>query len=231
MCIFSLGKSPDLATVKTGGDMKDRRIAACAVMMAILGAQAPAFAQDAALPTVAEPAIFLDSASPFGTPSAKELDPAGVEMPVLAFEPNGTEAQDFDKYYYFRRDDTDFATAYADIRECDGYASGLTSGIGYQQVPYPYAGTMAGAVGGAIGNVLAVAIFGSAEKRKARRINMRTCMFYKGYQRYGLPKDLWTEFNFEEGIGHVGEERRIVFLKQQALVAAKAASNGEALGL
>ncbi|MFC3581038.1 hypothetical protein [Sphingomonas hylomeconis] len=174
---------------------------------------------------------LAESASPFGPPAADLSDMTGVTMPVLAFTSDGTEAADFDKYYAFHRADTDFATAYADIAECDGYASGLQSGIGYMQTPYPYAGTMAGAVGGAIGSAMAMMIFGSAEKRRLRRVNMRTCMHFKGYQRYGLPKDLWDKFNFEEGLSGVSEEKRQALLKQQAMVASTGTLLGKELGL
>jgi hypothetical protein len=180
----------------------------------------------------AQTARYLaDSGSPFGAPSADLTDMAGVTMPVLAFTSDGTEAADFDKYYVFRRSETDFATAYADIAECDGYARGLQSGIGYMQTPYPYAGTMAGAVGGAIGSAMAMMIFGSAEKRRMRRVNMRTCMHFKGYQRYGLPKNLWDKFNFEEGLSGVSEEKRQAYLKQQAMVASAGTLQGKELGL
>ena len=168
--------------------------------------------------------------SPFGT-LADPGDPAKVTMPALAFKDDGTAAADFDKYYAFRRTDTDFATAYADIAECDGYARGLQSGIGYYQTPYPYAGTMAGAVGGALGSIMADMIFGSAEKRRLRRVNMRTCMNFKGYDRYGLSKDVWDAFNFEEGLSGVTEEKRQGYLKQQALVASSGNLQGKALGL
>ena len=78
---------------------------------------------------------------------------------------------------------------------------------------------MAGAVGGAIGNLMVAAIFGSAEKRRMRRINMRTCMAYKGYDRYGLPKALWEKFNFEEGLDGVSADVRKDLLLQQAMLA------------
>jgi len=152
-------------------------------------------------------------------------------MPDIAFAADGTETKDFDKYYVFYRPGTDFAAAYADITECDGYARGLQSGISYQQAPFPYTYTMAGAVGGALGNALAMAIFGSAEKRRMRRVNMRTCMNFKGYDRYGLPKSKWEPFNFEEGLSGVSEAKRQVYLKQQALVASSAKPQGEVLGL
>jgi hypothetical protein len=172
-----------------------------------------------------------DSASPFGEAKLQAVETATVAMPILAFTPSAGDARDFDKYYAFQRPETDFATAYADIVECDGYARGLQSGVAFQQTPYMYAGTMAGALGGVIGNVMAQAIFGSAEKRRLRRVNMRTCMNFKGYDRYGLPKDLWVKFNFEEGLSGVPDDKRRMYLKQQALVASSAQLQGKALGL
>lgn len=123
--------------------------AAFAVAVGTIVAPPPASAQEAAPATAASATVYLaDSASPFGAPDS--ADAAKVTMPALAFSPQPEDAGNYDKYYYFHRPDTDFATAYADICECDGYARGLTSGVGYAQVPYPYAGTMAGAVGGAL---------------------------------------------------------------------------------
>lgn len=176
-------------------------------------------------------AVAAESDSPFGVVTVSNDEAAKVTMPKLSFTPQGDEAKDFDKYYRFFRADTDFATAFADISECDGYARGLSSGINYSQTPYPYAGTLAGAAGGAIGNMMAQAIFGSAEKRRLRRVNMRQCMHFKGYERYGLPKDLWQEFNFEEGLTGVSDKERQRYLKQQALVASSAKPATEGLGL
>jgi len=192
------------------------------------GAAAPAAGTGPASPS----AYLADSVSPFGTVAASDEARAAVTMPKIAFTPTGAEAKDFDKYYVFHRPGADFATAYGDISECDGYARGLSSGVGYQQTPYPYAGTMAGAVGGAIGNAMVAAIFGSAEKRRLRRVNMRTCMNFKGYERYGLPKSVWEAFNFEEGLDGVSEGDRKRYLMQQSLVAsAPEKPQGEGLGL
>lgn len=213
--------------------MRIVNVAAFGAAAALLGAAAPACAQVATAHTgaaaVSNATYLADSASPFGTPEA--VDPASVKMPELTSGDDAGDAGDYDKYYYFHRPDTDFATAYADVLECDGYARGLVSHIGYAQVPYPYQGTMAGAIGGAIGNAMAVAIFGSGEKRRARRVNMRTCMHYKGYDRYGLPKKLWSEFNFEEGLVTVKDADRTRYLQQQALAASSAKPQGKALGL
>ena len=202
-------------------------------LTALLFEPVAAAAQDAvAAQNAAAPAYVTESASPFGVVKMDEELRAKLAMPKLAFTASPTDAQDFDKYYVFHRPETSFAEAYADIVECDGYARGLSSGVAYQEVPYPYAGTMAGAIGGAIGNALAVAIFGSAEKRRLRRVNIRQCMNFKGYERFGLSKDLWKEFNFEEGLSGVTEKDRQRCLMLQAMVAsAPTQPQGEVLGL
>jgi hypothetical protein len=158
-------------------------------------------------------------------------DQASVVMPSLAFTATPEIEAVYDKYYYFHRADTSFAEALADLRECDAFARGLTTGIGYTATPYPYAGTMAGALGGAIANVMVMMIFGSAEKRKLRRTNMRRCMHYKGYERYGLKRDLWEKFNFEEGLSSVKEVDRQRYLAQQAKVASTPGLSQKDLGL
>ena len=157
-------------------------------------------------------------------------DPVTINLPDLRGQTTAADEADFDKYFYFHRSGTTFGEALADIRECDGYARGLASPFGYQETPYPYAGTMAGALGGALGNLLVSAIFGSAEVRKARRSNMRRCMNYKGYDRYGLNKDVWQSFNFEEGLHHVDEDKRQLMLAQQAKAASLVDPVGKVLG-
>jgi hypothetical protein len=170
--------------------------------------------------------ILSDSVSPFGLQLIKEEDAATVSMPKLDGSNTPTDGENFDKYYFFHRNEATFTTAFNDIAECDGYARGLTTGLRYQPT---YSYTMAGIAGGAIGNLMAAAIFGSAEKRRVRRINMRACMGYKGYQRYGLPKNLWQKFNFEEGLDGISDEVRRPLLMQQALVASKAVPTTKAL--
>ena len=141
-----------------------------------------------------------DTLATISLPDAdEEIDVAAIQVPSLDGKAEPGEGDDYDKYYYFHRNETGFKEALADLRDCDGLARGLSRPYSnYTPVPYPYQGTMAGAIGGAIGNMLAVAIFGSAQVRALRRVNMRRCMSFKGYQRYGLAKDIWKEFNFEE---------------------------------
>src|SRR5262245_11241205 len=73
-----------------------------------------------------------------------EIDPAKVEAPALTFTETEEDKAGYEKYFYFVRDDTDFATAYQDIRECDALARGVGIYLS-SQAPYPYAGTLAGA--------------------------------------------------------------------------------------
>ncbi len=151
--------------------------------------------------------------------AAPLIDPTMVTVPELAFSETPETTQTYDKYFYFHRDGTTFETAYADVRECDGFARGLTSGTTHNSVYSPSAGALGNAVGGAIGTAVADAVFGSAQRRVQRRTNMRVCMGYKGYQRYGLPRDIWKQFNFEEGNSAPTENARQLFLQQQAKIA------------
>ena len=151
-----------------------------------------------------------------------EQEISAIAMPQLAFNESPADVQDYEKYYYFHRDGTSFDEAYADIRECDALSSGLSfrqpdtfGANSYYAMQYG----VGGVIGGAIGSALSEAIFGSAERRKERRMNMRNCMFYKEYTRYGLKKGMWVKFNFEEGNAKVEGDEREHYLLQQARVA------------
>ena len=153
--------------------------------------------------------------------SAEEVE--AIAMPDLAYTPDPTVAADFDKYFFFHREGTDFSQAYADITECDSLASGINFYMGASDAAIAAAsanyGMLAGGIGGAIGGLMADAIFGSAERRRIKRVNLRNCMYYKGYDRYGLEKDLWQEFHFEEGLSRENAKDREAALLKQARVA------------
>ena len=157
------------------------------------------------------------------------VDPATVSTPDLRFTETDTDKAGYDKYFYFVREGMDFATAYQDIRECDALARGVRFYAAGGTVPYPYTYTMAGAVGGAIGSAMVDMIFGSSVRRQMRRTNLRTCMGYKGYSRYGLSKDLWEVFNFEEGNRTVPENERQKYLQMQAKAAISGRPNRQEL--
>ena len=55
-------------------------------------------------------------------------------------------------------------------------------------------------------------------------------MNYKGYDRYALPKDVWSKFNFEEGLTSVKEVDRQRMLALQAKAASGERPRGKVLG-
>lgn len=170
-----------------------------------------------AVPTIGHAQAFK-VAPPVEHFEAKQT--AEIEYPELQFEPTANAADNFEKYFYFHRPDTPFDIAFHDLKECDALASGINfynyADTGAAMAQY---GVLAGGIGGALGNLMADAIFGSAERRKVRRINMRRCMAFKGYDRYGLEKELWQAFHFEEGFGSVDDDKRREYLLKQAKVA------------
>jgi hypothetical protein len=198
---------------------------------------APVFAQEKSVAIPATPVATLPPAVN-GTLAARAPnlpDPKTLVMPALAFTMTPEIRDDFEKYFYFHRAGTVFAEAYGDIRECDALASGANiyrgaspGVIGAAMGQY---GALAGGIGGAIGSALSDAIYGSAARRQQRRINLRNCMGFKGYQRYGLTGDKWKTFNFEEGLGRKKEGERDDALEIQALVASGPQPTTKELGL
>ena len=160
------------------------------------------------------------SLSPWAPPEA--VDPTAVSMPNIKFTPTAADESDYAKYFIFNRADTDFGTAYADIAECDNYARGRPTGPAGSNAVASAVASQFGLAGGIIGGMIAGAIVEAqmaSDRRKLRRGIMRSCMGFKGYAAFGLPKSLWTEFNFEEGAKQTEEDRRMNFLRMQAKVA------------
>lgn len=162
-------------------------------------------------------------------------DPASLTMPKLAFTETPEIAAGYDKYFVFNRGNTSFAEAFTDIKECDALASGSSIYMGADSGSIAAAsaqyGMLAGAAGGAIASVAMDLIFGSGARREQYRVNMRNCMGFKGYGRYGLSEDLWKEFNFQEGNGRKKEGVRDEAMELQALVAAGPRPASKELGL
>ena len=183
------------------------------------------------LAVLAMPAHAEESSPPpGGMPDSSKLI-----MPALSYVATPADALDYDKFFYFHRAETSFADAYSDIKECDALSSGISIYMGGGSAAMSAAMTQygigAGAIGGAIGGLIADAIFGSAERRKTRRANLRNCMGFKGYQRYGLTRDLWEKFNFEEGMGRKSDNVRENAMQLQALVASGPKPSSQELGL
>ena len=183
----------------------------CALGAALLAVSSGGVANAQAIKNEPEARVF----------TADEIE--AVAMPELIFDPAKVQEKDFEKYFYFHREDTSFDEAYADITECDALVSGYNYYLGANDAAISNAmaqnGILAGAIGGMIGSLLADAILGSAERRKQKRKNMRNCMYYKEYVRYGLKKDLWQAFHFEEGLSRENVDKREAALLQQARVA------------
>lgn len=162
-----------------------------------------------------------------------EAEISAVAMPSLAFDASTVKPEDFEKYFIFHRPETGFAEAHADITECDALASGISIYMGNTSSAVAGAtaqyGLLPSAIGGAIAGMMMDAIFGSAERRKARRVNMRNCMYFKGYDRYGLEKELWQSFHFEEGLSKTNADVRADKLLVQARVASGPAPQLEKL--
>lgn len=158
---------------------------------------------------------------------------AAIPVPVTDFAETEVIAADYDKYFYFQRDDTSFDEAYADLIECDALTSGISYYGGSSINPGAFAqyGVMPSAIGSAIGSAIADAVFGSAERRRIRRVNMRNCMGFKGYNRFGLEKNLWQQFNFEEGFSREEADSRELALKKQARRASAARPQTKVLDL
>lgn len=196
--------------------MKMLHCAALALMAIV-----PSVAEAQAIKTEPELKIFTTA----------EID--AVAMPEISFTSDPTVAADFDKYFFFHRDGADFSQAYADVTECDSLASGINYYLGANSGAIAGAvanyGALAGGIGGALGGLMADAIFGSAERRRIKRINIRNCMFYKGYDRYGLEKDLWQSFHFEEGLSRENAKDREAALLKQARVASGPKPQAEVL--
>lgn len=149
----------------------------------------------------------------------EKVDPATIEMPELAFTPSPEIERNYAKYFFFHRDGTDFETALADLRECDQLARKMTNAAPAINVPYPYTNTMAGAGGGLLAAMIIDATQGSADRRTMRRMTMKNCMTFKEYNSYGLSKELWVKFNWEEGGSEPPEAERIRKLRLQAKIA------------
>lgn len=144
-----------------------------------------------------------------------------VAMPDLAYEPDPEIEANFEKYYFFHREDTSFDQAFADITECDALAHGMNN-FNFNPITPSYENIAD--KGPVLGTAFAIlsptdAIFGSGKRRWIRRYNIRTCMYFKGYDRYGLEKTLWQAFHFEEGFSRENARDRHAALLKQARVA------------
>ena len=138
----------------------------------------------------------------------------------LVFEASEKHTEEFHKYFYFHKAGLSHQQALTEIGECHVYQDGPVGSEGevvnivprfvslsesQSYKPYVYNDQGGGVVGAVIGSMIAGPIL---QKNRAQRY--RKCMEYKGYDRYGISKDLWKTFN----TGIAGDD-----LKMQASIA------------
>jgi hypothetical protein len=151
-------------------------------------------------------------------------DPSSVSSPATSFAETPLTIKNYDKYFYFYREGVRFSEALSDLRECDSRSRGIWSGRSNSEYK--------GSSGYGLAADLAVTlIFGPAQDRAVRRANMRRCMFYKGYERYGLPKEQWEAFNLQRIVNDTPERDVQISLARQALLASGPLPATQALGL
>lgn len=145
------------------------------------------------------------------------VDPSVVDLPNLSFQETPKHRKNFDKYFVFHKVAVDFPTALADISYCDSLARGLTPKTGQPA----FGGLALAGISGAIA---------SANRRKLARVNLRRCMFFKGYGRYGLPKEIWEKLGFRPDQRSSTDGGRQTYLATQAKIASGSKPQGMELG-
>lgn len=145
----------------------------------------------------------------------EEAQPVALNMTAvdLVFEADPKHTEEFHKYFFFHKDGVSFDQARDEIGECNVYQTGPAGAEGetflivprfvslsetQSYKPYVYNSNDGGVVGAIIGDIISASIL---KKNKAQR--WRRCMEFKGYDRYGLSKDLWKT------ISKVGDDQYI----------------------
>jgi len=146
-------------------------------------------------------------------------DPATVKIPDLNFTPRSSDSDDYDEYYYFYKQGTSYAQAFADLDQCR-LVSLETQLVSVPPKFVPLGSDMvadrsrmdlspAWMMYGIAGGITVELIVRPAEDDNTRE-NDKRCMAYKGYSRYGTTSDIWHKIN----VGSVGDD-----LARQALIA------------
>jgi len=148
--------------------------------------------------------MVLTAAFPLMATAQTPPDPLKMTAADLTFEADEKHTKEFHKYFYFHKDGLGYDQALNEIGECNVYQEGPIAGgneavpivprfvslsESQSYVPYVYNDMGGGVVGAIIGDMMAAPIL---QKNKAQRF--RKCMEYKGYDRYGVSKDVWKTF-------------------------------------
>ncbi len=119
------------------------------------------------------------------------------ESAFLAYRPAADDT--FARHFFFHRPGVPLEEARADLAECRDYAADAMLWPREPKSLPPDPKTLPPNVsGGPLGPVAGGLVFGlveGGERAKIAAANMRKCMGFKGYDRYGLPDALWKQLN------------------------------------
>jgi hypothetical protein len=136
---------------------------------------------------------------------AGDADPAKPVLPNLDAPLDAHDAAGFETYFYFHKQAVGYPTALADIRECDSYSAALQPMMALPAfvpiggAPRPDETTRKALVNvwfawGPVGlGIVAIAM--DDVRAGAQRANIRRCMGFRGYQRYGTSRSAWKELS------------------------------------
>ena len=143
------------------------------------------------------------TAAPAGDATAP--DPPKVTLPNLDAPLDARDAGQSGTYFYFHKQGVSYAQALADIQECDAYSSALQP-----MAPLPAFVPMGGAAGpdttsqkalmnawflwGPVGMGIAAVAMDDLRSDE-QRANLRRCMGFRGYLRYGTSRTAWKELS------------------------------------
>ena len=135
-------------------------------------------------------ALVVAAASPAGAGPPGERD-------FLAYRP--ADGETFARHFFFHRPGVALEEARADLAECRSYAADamLWPREPDSMPPDPKLlppDVSGGPLGPVVGG-LAFGLFAGGERAKIAATNMRKCMGFKGYDRYGLGEALWKQLN------------------------------------
>lgn len=155
-------------------------------------------------------AAALICASRMGAAAAQDAgpivmpDPATITVPDLAFKPTRGDIRNYDSYFYFNKPGVGYEKAFADIMECRSYSQVFSFMPPTPDfVPLgsePYAADMSDKyANAALGfGLIGVGVLGFAMDILSdydKNSNMRRCMGYKGYKRYGTAYAVWRQID------------------------------------
>ncbi len=124
------------------------------------------------------------------------VDPSSVTVPDLSFQPTARDIEGYDRHFYFHKPGITVQTALVDIKDCSLFSSRLTP---MGRIPRfapldaeppsrgPSAAWNVFPMYGPIGVVI-VAFAMDEIASAVKSGNLRRCMGYKGYQRFGTSK-------------------------------------------